>query len=183
MAKSTFFIRGRNIADHTTQTRVSSEIDLGAYVNLGTTKPQVLRIHGIQIQICDVDGLPPAVDAAPTSPVGQPTNAFLACAITTKETALAVDAMPDAYDDSTIFTASYVSSNFKHSDDQGVISQYLDSTPQYLTNGQLIGVDTLYLYALPDNAWAENVHVNYVLECSVEPATRENAINLALSQA
>ena len=131
--------------------------DHGAYVNLGTTKPQVLRIHGIQIQICDEDGLPPAVDASPTSPVGQPTNAFLSAAITTKATALASGKMPDAFDDATIFTASYVASNFKHSDDQGVISQYLDQTPQYLSNGQLVGVDTLYLYALPDNAWAENV--------------------------
>lgn len=183
MSKSTFFLRGQVTTDHTTQTRVADEIDLGAYVNLATSKPQLLRIHSIQIQVCDSDGLVPSVDD-PTS--GETTiNAFLSTAITTKETSLGTGDMPQLNDDSVVFTSSYVCTNQKVAggSDQGIISGAFDLAPQHLINGQLIGVDTLYLYALGDNAFAENVNVNFALECSVEPATRENAINLALSQA
>ena len=183
MARSTFFLRGQVTTDHTSQLRVSDEIDLGAYVNLGSSKPQILRIHSIQVQVCDADGLVPSVDD-PTA--GETTiNAFLSTAITTKETDLTTGKMPQLDDDSVVFTSSYVISNTKVAggSDQGIISGALDLAPQYLVNGQLIGVDTLYLYALGDNAFAENVNVNFALECSVEPATRENAINLALSQA
>jgi hypothetical protein len=181
MAKSTFFIRGQVTTDHTSQTRVESEIDLGAYVNLATSKPQLLRIHSIQQQVCDVDGLVPAVDA-PTA--GETTiNAFLSTVIATKETTLATSKMPQLSDDEVIYSSSYTIQNQKvGSDDQGPVSSDLDIAPQHLVNGILVGVDTLYLYALGDNAFAENVNVNFCLECSVEPATRENAINLALSQ-
>lgn len=181
MALSTFFIRGQVITDHTTQLRVGSEIDLGAYVNLATSKPQLLRIHSIQQQVCDVDGLVPAVDG-PTS--GETTiNAFLNTVIATKETQLTTGKMPQLNDDSVIYSSSFTIQNQKvGSNDQGPVSGDLDIAPQALVNGILVGVDTLYLYALGDDAFAENVYVNFCLECSVEPATRENAINLALSQ-
>jgi len=181
MAKSTFFIRGQVTTDATSQTRVESEIDLGAYVNLATSKPQLLRIHSIQQQVCDADGLVPAVDA----PTGTETtiNAFLSTAIATKATTLAASKMPQLFDDEVIYSSSYTIQNQKvGSDDQGPVSSDLDIAPQHLVNGILVGVDTLYLYALGDNAFAEDVNVNFCLECSVEPATRENAINLALSQ-
>lgn len=181
MAKSTFFIRGQVTTDHTTQLRVSDEIDLGAYVNLATSKPQLLRIHSIQQQICDVDGLVPAVDAPTASETT--INAFLSTAITTKETSLTTGKMPQLNDDSVIYSSSFTISNQKvGSNDQGPVSGDLDLAPQGLVNGILVGVDTLYLYALGDDAFAEDVNVNFCLECSVEPATRENAINLALSQ-
>jgi len=110
-------------------------------------------------------------------------NAFLSTVIATKETTLAASKMPQLFDDEVIFSSSYTIQNQKvGSDDQGPVSSDLDIAPQHLVNGILVGVDTLYLYALGDNAFAENVNVNFCLECSVEPATRENAINLALSQ-
>lgn len=180
---STFFLRGRVTTDHTNQLRVGSEIDLGSYVNLGTRSPQLLRVHTIQVQVCDADGLVPSID----DPTGAETtiNAFLNTAITTKETQLGTGDMPQLDDDSVMFTSSYTIVNQKVAggSDQGVISGDLDIAPQHLVNGYLVGVDTLYLYALGDNAFAENVNVNFCLECSIEPADRENAINLALSQA
>ena len=182
MARSTFFLRGQVTTDHTNQLRVSDEIDLGAYVNLATSKPQLLRIHSIQVQVCDADGLVPSIDD-PTS--GETTiNAFLNTAITTKETILGTGDMPQLNDDSVIFTSSYTIVNTKVAggSDQGIVSGDLDLAPQHLVNGILVGVDTLYLYALGDNAFAEDVNVNFCMECSIEPATRENAINLALSQ-
>ena len=167
--------------DHSTQLRVVSEIDLGAYVNLATSKPQLLRIHSIQQQICDSTGLPPAINAATSSTIE--VNAFLASAITTKETTLATSAMPQLDDDSVIFSSSInCTTQTRGSDNQGIVSGDLDLAPQGIKGGILVGVDTLYLYALGDDAFAENVNVNFCLECSVEPVSREAAINLALSQ-
>ena len=183
MAKSsdTFFLRGQVVTDHTSQTRVQSTIDLGAFVNLGSSKPQILRIHSIQQQICDSDGLVPTVDASGAS--GESRTAFLNTCISTKATELGTGDLPQLNLDEVIFTAAVNFTNGKNSPDNGFMSTGADIAPQHLVNGILVGVDTLYLYALGDNAFDENVHVNFMLECSVEPATRENAIAIALSQA
>lgn len=181
MSKETFFIRGQVTTDHSTQQRVAGEIDLGAYVNLATSKPQLLRIHSVQQQICDSDGLPPAINAA-TSTTYE-VNAFLATAITTKETVLGTGDMPQLNDDSVIFSSSInCTTQTRGSNNQGIVSGDLDLAPQDIRGGILVGVDTLYLYALGDDAFAEDVNVNFCLECSVEPVSREAAINLALSQ-
>ena len=63
MSKSTFFLRQQLIAT-ADETFVESELDLGAYVNLGSTKPQVLRVHSVQVQFSDSQGLVPTIDAA-----------------------------------------------------------------------------------------------------------------------
>ena len=179
MSKSTFFLRSQVIAP-ATQARAVEEIDLGAFVNLGSTKPQVLRIHSVQISFTDSQGLVPVVDAATSSADAK--SAFAVAAITTKETALASPNMPLLSDDETVFTAAIVSSNLNDDKDQGITSSATDLAPQHLMNGYLIGVDTLYLYGIADDAWDESLTVSVCMACSVEPATRENSINLALSQ-
>jgi len=178
MSKSTFFLRSQLIAPND-QSFPSAEIDLGAYVNLGSTKPQILRVHSVQVQFSDSQGLVPSIDAA-ASPADAK-SAFCSTAITTKERS-ATNVIPMLGDDETMFTAAIVGSNLNDDKDQGIFSDAMDIAPQHLTNGYLVGVDTLHLYACADDGWAENVYVSYCLECSVEPATRENAINLALSQ-
>ncbi len=168
------------MTDDANQDRDESTIDLGAFVNLGSTKPQVLRIHSIQMQVCDSIGLPPTVDASGS--VGEERTAFLAAAITTKSTDLAITAMPQLNDDEVIFTSSVNVTNGRNSVDNGSTSSALDIAPQHLVNGMLVGVDTLYLYAISDDAFAEDVNVNFLLECSTEPISKENAVSLALSQ-
>jgi len=180
MAKGTFFLREQVIAP-ATQARTVTEIDLGAYVNLGSTKPQVLRIHSIQVQFADEEGLVPLVD--PAAGAGEFKSAFACVALTTKEFQLASPKMPFLSDDETVYTRSIVSSNGETAANQGITSGETDLAPQHLQNGYLVGVDTLYLYGIADDAWNENVVMSICMECSVEPATRENAINLALSQA
>lgn len=183
MAKTseTFFLRGQVITDSSSQTRVESQIDLGAFVNLGSSKPQILRIHSIQQQICDSDGLVPTVDASGAA--GSQRTAFLNSVISTKATELGTGDLPQLNLDEVIYTAAVNFTNGRNADDNGFQSTGSDIAPQFLKNGVLVGVDTLYLYVLGDNAFAENVHVNFMLECTVEPATRESAIALALSQA
>lgn len=180
MSKSTFFLRSQVIAP-ATQARVVEEIDLGAFVNLGSTKPQVLRIHSIQVQFSDFTGLVPTVDAA--TAVADAKTAFANVALTTKEMIQASPYMPFLSDDETVFSAAISSSNLNDDKDQGITSSATDLAPQHLVNGTLIGVDTLYLYGIADDAWDESIYISICMECSVEPATRENAINLALSQA
>lgn len=176
---STFFLRSQVIAPKT-EVRQVEEIDLGAFVNLGSTKPQVLRIHSIQIQFCDQNGLVPAVMDA-SSPADAK-SAFAVSSLTTKASALASPNMPMLNDDETVFTAAIVSSNLNDDKDQGITSQATDLAPQHLKNGYLVGVDTLYFYGIADDAWEESIYMNICMECSVEPVTRENAVNLALSQ-
>jgi len=180
MSKSTFFLRSQVIAP-ATQARAVEEIDLGAYVNLGSTKPQVLRIHSIQVQFTDDEGLVPVVDAATTTADGK--SAFAVAALTTKEMQLASPNMPFLSYDETVYSAAIVSTNLNDDKDQGITSSATDLAPQHLQNGYLVGVDTLYLYGIADDAWDESIYISICMECSVEPATRENAINLALSQA
>lgn len=185
MAKGTFFLRAEVNAG-SDQTRVEEVIDLGAYVNLGSTKPQVLRVHSVQIAFTDSLGLPPSVDAA--TAVGDTRTAFAVAAITTKQSSLPVGpspagAMPRLSDDDSMFTSAILMSNSNDTIDQGFGSGVTDLAPQHLENGYLVGVDSLYLYGFADDAWNEDVYISICMECSVEPATRENAINLALSQA
>jgi hypothetical protein len=180
MSKSTFFLRQQLIAT-ADEAFVEAELDLGAYVNLGSTKPQVLRVHSVQVQFSDSQGLVPTIDAA--AAVGEWKGAFCNTAITTKARSSA-NLIPMLADDETMFTAGLVGANGNDAagGDQGIYTSAMDIAPQHLTNGYLVGVDTLHFYAVADDAWAESVYVSYCLECSVEPATRENAINLALSQ-
>lgn len=180
MSKSTFFLRS-HVKCTANQARFVEEIDLGAFVNLGTTKPQVLRIHSIQVSFTDSQGLVPVVDAATSTADGK--SAFAVCGITTKELALASPNMPFLSDDETVFTAAIVSTNLNDDKDQGITSSATDLAPQHLVNGYLIGVDRLYLYGIADDAWDESITMAVCMECTVEPVTRENAVNLALSQA
>ena len=176
---STFFLRSQVIAP-ATQARAVEEIDLGAFVNLGSSRPQVLRIHSIQVAFTDDEGLVPVVDAATATADAK--SAFAVAALTTKASSLASPNMPLLSDDATVFSAAIVSSNLNDDKDQGITSSATDLAPQHLVNGYLIGVDTLYLYGIADDAWDESIYISIAMECSVEPVTKENAVNLALSQ-
>lgn len=180
MARESFFLRGQIVTDDADQNRDEATIDLGAFVNLGSTKPQVLRIHSIQMQVCDSLGLPPTVDAS--GQTGDQRTAFLGACIATKATDLGATAIPQLNDDEVIFTSSVNVTNGKNSVDNGFTTSALDIAPQHLKNGMLVGVDTLYLYAISDDAFSEDVNVNFMLECTTEPISKENAVSLALSQ-
>jgi len=186
MSKSdTFFIRAKVITDiSANEDRQVTEIDLGSYVNLGLKQSTLLKVNSVQIQYCDPKGLPATVKEAPGA--GEFGSAFCAAAITTKQvpSSMADDAMPQLSDDSTMFTASIVSSNGNTAaaGDQGITTSDMDLAPQHLADGYLVGVDTLYLYGASDDKWAELVHVNVLLECQLVSATQSNAVALALSQ-
>lgn len=179
MSKNTFFLRQQLIAP-ADQSFPQAEIDLGAFVNLGSTKPQVLRVHSVQISFTDSQGLVPTIK--PASSAADAKSAFCSFSMTTKARTSG-NLIPMMSDDETMFTASIVGSNLNDDADQGIFSDAMDIAPQHLVNGYLVGVDTLHLYGCADDAWEEAVYISVCLECSTEAVTKENAVNLALSQA
>jgi len=183
MAKGeTFFIRAQVITDITTQDRQETEIDLGAYVNLGLKQSTLMRVHGVQIQLCDSQGLPPLMDVSAGGGVSK--SAYCSAAITTKRyiNTADPDAMPQLNDDATMYSSSFIMTNMNTDKDQGIVSHDLDIAPQHLSQGYLVGVDSLFLYGAADNAWDEAPYLNVLIECSLESATQSNAVALALSQ-
>ena len=185
MSKSdTFFIRSSVTTEISNEHRQVTEIDLGAYVNLGLKQSTLLKVNSVQIQYCDAKGLPATVKEAPAT--GEFGSAFCVAAITTKAvpSSFADDQMPQLDDDATMFTAAIVSSNGNTAaaGDQGITTSDMDLAPQHLQDGYLVGVDSLYLYGASDDKWAENVIINVLMECQLVSATQSNAVALALSQ-
>ena len=176
-----FFIRGQVIAT-ADQNRVESTVDLGSYVNLGINKGTALRVHSVQQQICDSTGLVPIMDAASSSGVSK--GAFVNTAITTAQvpTSFAAEEMPQLNEDYVMYSSGIVMYSQNTDTDQGIISHDIDLAPQDLRKGYLLAVDQLYLYATADNAWAENLYVNFLLECTLESISQANAVSLSLSQ-
>jgi len=183
MAKGeTFFIRGQAITTQGSENRVETEIDLGSYVNLGVNKGTALRVHGVQMQVCDPTGLPP-ISAADTT-TGESKSAYSCAAITTAQvpSSFAATEMPQLNEDYVMFSASIVQTNQSDDNDQGVLSHSLDIAPQDMQKGYLLAVDSLYVYAAADNSWSENLHFNFLLECSIETISQATAVSLSLSQ-
>lgn len=177
----TFMLRGQVIPGNS-QTRIEADIDLGSYVNLGISKGTALRVHSVQVQICDNLGTVPAIAAAAGS--GEAKGAFVNTAITTAQVPASFDAaeMPQLNQDYVMFTSSITGANANDDADQGVLTHDLDIAPQHMSHGYLLAVDTLYLYAIADDAWSEAVYVNFALECSLEKITQATAVSLSLSQ-
>jgi hypothetical protein len=182
MPKSeTFLLRGQVIPGNS-QTRIEAEIDLGSYVNLGIAKGTALRVHSVQVQICDSLGTVPTINASAAG--GETKGTFVNTAITTAQVPASFDAaeMPQLNQDYVMFTSSITGQNGNDDADQGILSHDLDIAPQHLSQGYLLAVDTLYMYAIADDAWAEAVYVNFCLECSIEKITQSTAVSLSLSQ-
>lgn len=183
MAKGeTFFIRGQVATVQGDQSRVVSTIDLGSYVNLGVNKGTAMRVHGVQLQVCDAFGLPPTTTF--DAEAGESISSYACAAITTKAvpSSLGSSSMPELNDDSVFFTAAFIQTNQGDANDQGIQSHSLDVAPQHMKDGYLLAVDELYLYAAADDAWSEILHFNFLLEVSLENITQANAVALSLSQ-
>ena len=178
---NTFILRGQVIPGNS-QTRIEAEVDLGSYVNLGISKGTALRVHSVQVQVCDAVGTVPAVGASGGE--GTTKGAFVNTAITTAAVpaSFAADEMPQLNQDYVMFTSSITGQNGNDDADQGILTHDLDIAPQHLVGGYLLAVDQLYLYAIADDAWSEAIYVNFALECSTEKITQATAVSLSLSQ-
>ena len=170
MAKmNSFFIRASvNAGD--SNTFGQTEIDIGSYTDLGSSSPELLRIHNINIAMTDSAGFIPKMsgDTAGSAAWQLTTQSQTAVLLQDDRSVVASGRGGFRNPDST-----------DHAPSQVFESQLL---PQDFTQGYLVAVPTLYLSGLADQNFAEDVYFTAILECTTEKATKANAVSLAVSQ-
>jgi hypothetical protein len=170
MAKNTFFIRASvNAGDDNTFGQ--TEIDLGSYTNLGSSKPEVLRIHNIVLEVADVTG-------KDIPNMGADSASSLAWQLTTQTQSAMVPLTDDAY------VAGGIGAFRNPDSDPFPPTQAWEQliVPQDFTSGYVVAVPSLFLGGLGGGNWAEDVYVSVMLECTTEPMSKANAVSLAISQ-
>lgn len=166
---SSFFIRAQvNAGD--SGAFGQTEIDIGSYTDLGSSSPELLRIHNVQIFMTDSAGQIPNM--------GADTGGTAAWQLTTQSQTGVV--LPT--DRSVV---SFGIGSFRNPDSSALPpSQALETQllAQDFANGYLVAVPTLYLAGLGSSTWGEDVYFSIILECTTEKATKANAVALAVSQ-
>ena len=127
-ATDTFFIRAEVNLGHA-GTYTSAEIDLGSFVNVGIKSSTLLRIHNVQTQFCDANGLSPQLPAN--------TAASLAYQLTTEPQT----GMVRLSDKSVIGSGAVGLRNPDGSPNPASQEAITDTWPQAFTHGYLVAVD------------------------------------------
>ena len=169
MAKNTFYIRA-SVNGGNNSAFAETEIDLGSYTNLGSSKPEVLRIHRGHIQVSASDGTMPLV-------TGDTQADALWQLCTQSQTAFVLGT-----DDSYISGGRAALRNpdsTNHAPTQSWESQLL---PQDYSEGYVVAVPNLFLGGMGGSNFTEDVYFTIILECTTEPMTKANAVALAISQ-
>ena len=170
MAKNTFFIRAEVNGGHG-GSFAQTEIDLGSYTNLGSSKPEVLRIHNVIVAITDVGGLMPSVNSDKI--------AEYAWQLTTQSQS----AMVLMTDDSFVSGGRGGVRNPDGSDTVcGSQAHEAQTLAQEFRDGYVVAVPSLFLGGLGSLEYAQDVHFSVMLECTTEAMTKANAVSLAISQ-
>ena len=172
MAKTPFLIRHDITFSNAAQTINSNSLDLGSYTNLGSSKPEVLRLHKIDFMVTAADGELPDIAADATATVNW--------CMTTQENAAA---LPLASDDAFVAGASL---SYRNTDSGGARqpSQGIEQNilPQSYLDGYVIAVPSLFFTGFVDADFDEDVVVSFVLQCTTEAMSKSNAVSLAISQ-
>ncbi len=169
MAKNTFFIRASVNAENGGIFK-QEEIDLGSYTNLGSSKPEVLRIHRIIHAMTDAAGEVPVLKTnTATSAAWQLT--------TQSQTSLVL-----MTDDSFVSGGRAGLRNPDGADNPPSQAFETAMLPQDLTAGYVIAVPSLFIGGFAGADFDENVYHTLVLECTTEPMSKANAVSLAISQ-
>jgi hypothetical protein len=169
MAKNSFFIRASvNAGDDNTYGQ--TEIDIGAYTDLGSSKPEILRIHNVNVAMTDSAGFAPTMTGDTAGSAAWQLTTQTQSAIVLQDNRSVVSAGRGGFrnPDSAV-----------HPPTQAFESQLL---AQDFTQGYLVAVPSLFLGGLGDGNFTEDVYFTVILECTTEPATKANAVALAVSQ-
>ena len=169
MAKNTFFIRATvNAGD--TGAFAQTEIDLGSYTNLGSSKPEVLRIHNVHPALTDGGGQMPNM--------GADTGGTSAWQLTTQSQTDLIEPTDDSFvcggraalrnPDTSVMPATQAHESLL--------------LPQDWDNGYVVAVPSLFLGGWGTAQFAEDSYYSVILECSTEPMSKANAVSLAISQ-
>ena len=169
MAKNTFIIRTRVNAGNG-GAYAETEIDLGSYTNLGSSKPEVLRIHRAIVQITDGSGQMPTL------------GADLAASVAWQLTTQTQTALVDPVNDSWVCGGR---AGLRNPDSAtNPPSDAFEETllAQDYQAGSVIAVPSLFLGGFGAGEFTNDVFYNILLECSTEPMSKANAVALAISQ-
>lgn len=170
MVKNSFFLRHACSPIPNSNTYFQNEFDIGAFVDaLGES---LLRIHAISVQYTDVLGNALDMDVGPNA------SAHNRWQLTTQTQS----DMVKITDKSIIASGALFAANSMTGVIPTNIVDTLDVGPNLWANGYLVAVETLFMGSRATTEWAEAVSVNIVLECTVERATKEAALALAMSQ-
>lgn len=169
MAKNSFFIRA-SVNTGNAGAFAQEEIPLGSYTNLGSSKPEVLRIHNIQVRVSDSGGESPTLTGD--------TGASVAWQLTTQSQSALVLATDDSFVSGGIGGVRNADSVASPAN-QEAISSIL---AQDFTAGYLVAVDSLYLGGVGGSNFTEDVYYTVMLECTTEAMSKANAVSLAISQ-
>jgi len=169
MAKNTFFIRASVNAGNG-GAYAQTEIDLGSYTNLGSSKPEVLRIHNVLVSMSDASGLIPQMtnDTADSAAWQLTTQTQTGLVLLTDDSFISGGRGSFRNPDTTVHAPSQVF------DEQILAQDY--------TGGYLIAVPNLFLGGIGGNNFTEDVYFSVMLECTTEPMSKASAVALAVSQ-
>jgi hypothetical protein len=167
--KNTFIIRAR-VNTLNAGNFAEKEVELGSYTNLGSSKPEVLRIHRAIVQITDGAGQMPTL--------GADLAASVAWQLTTQSQSALIDPVSDAWVcGGRAGVRNPDSSTNPPSDafEETILAQDYEA-------GYTIAVPSLFLGGFGATEFTNDVYYNLLLECSTEPMTKANAVSLAISQ-
>jgi len=172
MAKTPFLIRESITFSNSSQTMNTVTLDLGSYTNLGSSKPEVLRLHKIDFLVTAADGELPDLAANTTGTVNW-------CLTTAKDTSAITLASDDSFVAGASLSYRNTDSNGARQPSQGIEQNVL---PQDYIDGYVIAVPNLFFTGFVDADFEEDVVVSFVLQCSTEPMSKATAVSLATSQ-
>ena len=171
MAKGTFILRAQ-VTLPNAGTFNQHEVDLGSFVNIGTSKSSILKIHNLETQIVNTSGYPPRLPAN--------TAGAMAFQLTTQSQSAMV-----TLDDKSVIASGIHSmrnpDSAQNSPSQGVIT---DVGPQAWNEagGYLVATDSIFLSGQVDSDFADDALVSVAMECSIVGVSQSNATSIALSQ-
>ena len=170
MVKNTFLIRAQVLLSQSGDTYNQTEVDLGSYTNLGSSKPEVLRVHGAHMYFQDAGGAIPDMTG---DKAGE-----LVWQITTSSQTSTILASNDSFlmgGHAGLRNPDSASNSPSQSFDQNLM-------PQDFVAGQVVAVPSLFLGGFIGSEFGVDAYVTVILECSTEPMSKANAVALAISQ-
>ena len=169
MAKNTFFIRA-SVNGGNAGAFAETEIDLGSYTNLGSSKPEVLRIHNVHVQMTSSTGAIPTMTGDTATSAGWQ--------LTTQSQSATVLFT----DDSLVSGGTGAFRNQDSETNAPAVAFEEMLLAQDYENGYVVAVPSLYLGGFGGSDFTQDVYFSVILECTTEPMSKANAVSLAISQ-
>ena len=170
MVKNTFLIRAQVLLSNAGDTFNQTEVDLGSYTNLGSSKPEVLRIHSAHYYFQDAGGAIPDMG-------GDKAGEIVWQVSTTSQTG------PILANDDSWLMGGHAGVRNGDTSNNPPAQAFSDSLmPQDFTAGQVVAVPSLFLGGWIGDEFISDAYLTVIFECTTEAMSKANAVALAISQ-